>query len=441
MCCERWPWVSVRSARDSQQRQALRLAQVPAPRRDELARQALRAASRAARASPARLRVSSRSQRQTSPRVTPQQRVQARLVVGQPVLHHPRLVRQPVRRRARRRLGVQRGRLRFAWPARRPAPRGRAERDQAPSQPHRARSLLLQQDAPSGAARQRTASPAASGCTSPPPGGRAGTARARRDQRAVHLGDLRRRARSASSAWRPSGTSSRGCDQRELASSHGIECATSRRLRVAVVRRARLDDVGDPDVRALEPGLGEQLVEQLARRGPRTGAPARPRVRPGRLAHEHHRRASPAALAGHAARAGLARLEAAPAAVADVARESSSVDISRRGAAGPPSARARGGWRAGACAARPRRAPRRSWSRSPAAARSPCRGSRGRCGAGPRARARSAGRARGRPRRGADAPANASSTKPASRGEKTASPSAIRRTASASSAPEIVLVT
>ena len=37
--------------------------------------------------------------------------------------------------------------------------------------------------------------------------------------------------------------------------------------------------------------------------------------------------------------------------------------------------------------------------------------------------------------------ANASSTKPASRGEKTASPSAIRRTASASSTPEIVLVT
>jgi hypothetical protein len=37
--------------------------------------------------------------------------------------------------------------------------------------------------------------------------------------------------------------------------------------------------------------------------------------------------------------------------------------------------------------------------------------------------------------------ANASSTKPASRGENTASPSAIRRTASASSSPLIVFVT
>ena len=39
------------------------------------------------------------------------------------------------------------------------------------------------------------------------------------------------------------------------------------------------------------------------------------------------------------------------------------------------------------------------------------------------------------------APAKASSTKPARRGENTASPSATRRTASASSGPEIVLVT
>ena len=59
----------------------------------------------------------------------------------------------------------------------------------------------------------------------------------------------------------------------------------------------------------------------------------------------------------------------------------------RRAVAPPPSARARGGWRAGACAGRPRRAPRRSSPRSRAAGRSPCTGSRGRGGAGPRARA------------------------------------------------------
>ena len=53
--------------------------------------------------------------------------------------------------------------------------------------------------------------------------------------------------------------------------------------------------------------------------------------------------------------------------------------------------------------------------------------------AAPRARAASAGRARGRPRPAGSRRANASSTKPASRGEKTASPSATRLTASASS--------
>ena len=62
--------------------------------------------------------------------------------------------------------------------------------------------------------------------------------------------------------------------------------------------------------------------------------------------------------------------------------------LTRPSRAAPPSGSARGGWTAAACAAPPTRAPRPSWRRSRAAARSPCRGSRGRCGAAPRARAR-----------------------------------------------------
>ena len=61
--------------------------------------------------------------------------------------------------------------------------------------------------------------------------------------------------------------------------------------------------------------------------------------------------------------------------------------LSRPAGARPPSGSARGGSRAGACAAPPRRGPRPSWPRSRAPARSPCRGSRGRSGAAPRARA------------------------------------------------------
>ena len=56
--------------------------------------------------------------------------------------------------------------------------------------------------------------------------------------------------------------------------------------------------------------------------------------------------------------------------------------------AAPPSGSAHAGWRAGACAARRTRGPRPSWSRCPAAGRSPCRDSPGRCGAAPRARGR-----------------------------------------------------
>ena len=52
-----------------------------------------------------------------------------------------------------------------------------------------------------------------------------------------------------------------------------------------------------------------------------------------------------------------------------------------------PSASARGGWTAGACAAPTRRAPRPSSARCPAAARSPCTCSRARCAGAPRARA------------------------------------------------------
>ena len=79
---------------------------------------------------------------------------------------------------------------------------------------------------PPARGRPRTASRAASGCTSPPPGGRAGTgpavdAAARGPRRSSPP------ARSASSACRPSGTTSHGRISSSSRSSHGIQCAIS----------------------------------------------------------------------------------------------------------------------------------------------------------------------------------------------------------------------
>ena len=64
-------------------------------------------------------------------------------------------------------------------------------------------------------------------------------------------------------------------------SSHGRQCATSGAFGSRLLRRARLDHVGDPDVLADQPGLGQELAEQLARRGRRTAGPSSSSVAPG----------------------------------------------------------------------------------------------------------------------------------------------------------------
>ena len=56
--------------------------------------------------------------------------------------------------------------------------------------------------------------------------------------------------------------------------------------RVAVARRAALQDVGDEDVGALQPDAAEQLVEQLSRLADE-GDPLLVLVEAGRLADEH----------------------------------------------------------------------------------------------------------------------------------------------------------
>ena len=214
-----------------QQRQAPGLAQVPAPRLHQGGRERVRAPSRAA----PRARRGCACRRAASARRRPghpQQRVEPRLVVGEPMLHHPRLVRQPVRWRAGRRVGVQRRRLGLGLGARRRRPSANttsvsgaqrmagAPRDPTPAAGRPASS------------RPRTASPAASGCTSPRPGGRAGTA----GRRAGARGPRRSSPSGAKcfKAWRPSGTTIRGCDQRDLALEERHPVRDLGRLRVTV---------------------------------------------------------------------------------------------------------------------------------------------------------------------------------------------------------------
>ena len=156
MCCDRWPWVSVRSARDCSTASRAGSRNVPSHG----------CTSSRARTCGIGVAVQRREPgdvagvvAQPAPDVAArdaQQRVQARLVVGQPVLHHPRLVRQPVRRRAGRRLGVQGLRLRLGHL------RGRRsgthqERDQDPEPPHGAKSTPAAGRLARG--RRRTASP------------------------------------------------------------------------------------------------------------------------------------------------------------------------------------------------------------------------------------------------------------------------------------------
>ena len=95
-----------------EQREPLGVAQLAPPRRDELARERGRLPSLLL----GELGEVARVVAQHAPdraAVDAEQRVEPPLVVGQPVLHHPPLAGQPVRRRARRRVGVQRHRLRL----------------------------------------------------------------------------------------------------------------------------------------------------------------------------------------------------------------------------------------------------------------------------------------------------------------------------------------
>ena len=112
MCCERWPWVSVRSARDSST--VSRAGSRSFPRHGATSSRARSCGlPTVQRREPREVAGVVAQPPPDVPARDAEQRVQARLVVGEPVLHHPRLVRQPVRRRAGRRLGVQRLRLRL----------------------------------------------------------------------------------------------------------------------------------------------------------------------------------------------------------------------------------------------------------------------------------------------------------------------------------------
>ena len=107
----------------------------------------------------------------------------------------------------------------------------------------------------------------------------------------------------------------------------------------------------------------------------------------------------------------------------------------RRGAARQPSGRARAGWTAAACAARPTRGSRSFLTdQHELAGGLAGRCSRGRSAAAPRAREGSARRAPSSTARRAR-PGTRRARSPASRGEKPASPSATRCTASTRSAP------
>ena len=100
-----------------EQRQALRLAQLARARAPPAPRPAPRGSQPVPRGQARRaLRVSSRSQRQMSPRVDAEQLVQPRLVVGEPVLHHPR-ARSAASAAARRAAPRSPATRSAAWPA------------------------------------------------------------------------------------------------------------------------------------------------------------------------------------------------------------------------------------------------------------------------------------------------------------------------------------
>ena len=162
--------------------------------------------------------------------------------------------------------------------------------------------------APKRAGRPRTASPSASGCTSPRPGGRAGTA-ARRAA-CPCTSPIFASGAKCLSACRPSGTISRGSDQLELALQERHPVRDLRRLRVAVLRRPRLDDVRDPDVPRTTPASASSSSSSFPAR-PTNGRPSSSSVAPAPRRRTRRRRRVP--LAGDHPRRGLARLVAAPA--------------------------------------------------------------------------------------------------------------------------------
>jgi hypothetical protein len=142
----------------------------------------------------------------------------------------------------------------------------------------------------------------------------------------VHVGDLRR-GREVLQRVPPQRDDQPRRDDLQLALQERHPVGDLRGARIAVLRRARLDDIRDPHVLAREARRGQQLVEQPART-PDERPAERVLGRPRRLAHEDDG-GTRVALARHHPRGGLARLEAAPA-VRDDLRVERAQSTSRR---------------------------------------------------------------------------------------------------------------
>ena len=168
---------------------------------------------------------------------------------------------------------------------------------------------------------RRPGSSLGAGCAAPRRGGTSGSSvRPSRWTTRPWTSPMTRSGAKRVSAWRPSGTSSRGRMTSSWASRHGRWWATSS------ARGSRL-----PGGRALttlvmktsaraQPGRREQVVEQRARRGPTNGRPCASSLAPG-ASPTMTTGARRAALAGHEVRGLLADLEAARDVPADLGRD------------------------------------------------------------------------------------------------------------------------
>ena len=128
---------------------------------------------------------------------------------------------------------------------------------------------------------------AASSTAARRPGGRAGTASGRARPRACPwTSPILAPGAKWASAWRPSGHDEPRGDQRHLCLQDRHPVLDLGRRRVAVARRAGLDDVGDVDLTPAGARPRPAPRRAAGRRGRRTGGPARPRGARG-LPDEH----------------------------------------------------------------------------------------------------------------------------------------------------------